>query len=50
MKKAGLKHLSPEHVAIEICRAAEFAQHRGLTAALDEMWSAGGKQSEPRWL
>jgi insertion element IS1 protein InsB len=45
-----LQHLPPEHVEIEICRADELAQRRGLTSELDEMWSYVGKKAEPRWL
>ena len=45
-----LQHLPPEHVEIEICRAEELAQRRGLTAELDEMWSYVRKKAEPRWL
>jgi insertion element IS1 protein InsB len=47
---AVLKHLHPEHVEVEICRAEELAQRRGLTSELDEMWSYVGKKAEPRWL
>jgi insertion element IS1 protein InsB len=45
-----LKHLHPEHVEIEICRADALAQRRGLTSEVDEMWSYVGKKAEPRWL
>ena len=45
-----LQHLHPEHVEVEICRADELAQRRGLTSELDEMWSYVGKKAEPRWL
>ena len=45
-----LQHLPPEHVEVEICRADELAQRRGLTSELDEMWSYVGKKAEPRWL
>ncbi len=45
-----LKHLDPEHVEVEICRAEELEQRRGLTSELDEMWSYVGKKAEPRWL
>jgi insertion element IS1 protein InsB len=48
--QATLKHLPPEHVEVEICRAEALAQRRGLTAELDEMWSYVGKKAEPRWL
>jgi len=45
-----LQPLPPEHVQVEICRADELAQRRGLTAELDERWSDVGKKAEPRWL
>jgi len=45
-----LKHLHPAHVEVEICRAEELEQRRGLTSELDEMWSDVGKKAEPRWL
>ena len=35
---------------MEICRAEELDQRRGLTSELDEMWSYVGKKAEPRWL
>ena len=50
MNQAVLKHLHPEHVEVEICRAEELAQRRGLTLELNEMWSDVGKKAEPRWL
>ena len=50
MNQAVLQHLPPEHVEVEICRADELAQRRGLASELDEMWSYVGKQVEPRWL
>ena len=50
VNQAVLKHLHPEHVEIEICRAEELEQRRGLTSELDEMWSYVGKKVEPRWL
>ena len=50
VNKAVLKHLHPEQVEIEMCRADELAQRRGLTSELDEMWSYVGKKAEPRWL
>ena len=50
VNKAVLKGLSPAHVEVEICRAEEVAQRRGLTSELDEMWSYVGKKAEPRWL
>ena len=39
VNQAVLQHLPPEHVEVEICRAEELAQRRGLTSELDEMWS-----------
>ena len=45
-----MKRLCPEHVEVESCRADEWAQRRGLTSELDEMWSYVGKKAEPRWL
>jgi insertion element IS1 protein InsB len=45
-----LQRLPPEQVEVEICRAEELAQRRGLTSELDEMWSYVGKKVEPRWL
>ena len=50
MNQAVLQYLPPEHVEVEICRADELAQRRGLTSELDEMWSYVGKKAEPRWL
>ena len=50
VNQAVLKHLHPEHVEVEICRAEELDQRRGLTSELDEMWSYVGKKAEPRWL
>jgi IS1 transposase len=50
MNMTVLKYLHPEQVEVEICRADELAQHRGLTSELDEMWSYVGKKAEPRWL
>lgn len=45
-----MTHVDPEQVEVEICRADELAQRRGLTSELDEMWSYVGKKAEPRWL
>ena len=50
MNKTALQYLHPEQVEVEICRADELAQRRGLTSELDEMWSYVGKKAEPRWL
>jgi insertion element IS1 protein InsB len=48
--QAVLQHLHPEHVEVEISRAEELAQRRGLTSELEEMGSFVGKKAEPRWL
>jgi insertion element IS1 protein InsB len=50
VNQAVLKHLHPEYVEVELCRADELAQRRGLTSELDEMWSYVGKKAAPRWL
>ena len=50
MNQVVLKQLHPEHVEIEICRADELSQRRGLDSELDEMWSYVGKKANPRWL
>ena len=50
VNQAVLTHVDPEQVEVEICRADELAQRRGLTSELDEMWSYVGKKAEPRWL
>ena len=50
MNQAVLQDLAPEHVEVEICRADELAQRRGLASELDAMWSDVGKKAEPRWL
>ena len=50
MNHAVFQHLHPAHVEVEICRAEELDQRRGLTSELDEMWSYVGKKAQPRWL
>ena len=50
MHKVVLQSLHPEQVEVEICRAEELDHRRGLTSALDAMWSEVGKQAELRWL
>ncbi len=45
-----LQSVHPEQVEVEICRAEELEQRRGLTAELDEMWSYVGKKANQRWL
>jgi hypothetical protein len=43
------KELPPEHVEVELCRADELAQRRGLASARDAMGRYVGQQAEPRW-
>ena len=50
MNQAVLQHLPPEHVEVEICRADELAQRRGLASELDEMWAYVARKTNPRWL
>ena len=50
MNQAVLRHLHPEHVEVEICRADELAQRRGVASELDEMWAYVAKKTNPRWL
>jgi insertion element IS1 protein InsB len=45
-----LESVHPEQVEVEICRAEELEQRRGLTAELDEMWSDVGKKANQRGL
>ncbi len=45
-----LRLLNPEQVEVEICRADELDQRRGLSSELDEMWSFVRATSNPRWL
>jgi insertion element IS1 protein InsB len=45
-----LQHLHPNHVEVEICRAEELAERRGLSSELDEMWAYVGNKANPRWL
>jgi insertion element IS1 protein InsB len=50
VNQAVLAYLNPEQVAVEICRADELEQRRGLTSELDEMWSYVRQKANPRWL
>ena len=50
MNRAVLQSVHPEQVEVEICRAEELEQRRGLTAELDEMWSHVGTKANQRWL
>ena len=45
-----LAYLNPEQVEVEICRADELEQRRGLISELDEMWSFVRQKANPRWL
>jgi insertion element IS1 protein InsB len=42
--------LNPEQVEVEMLRAEELDQRRGLSSELDEMWSFVARKSNPRWL
>jgi insertion element IS1 protein InsB len=42
--------LNPAQVEVEILRAEELDQRRGLSSELDEMWSYVARKSNPRWL
>ena len=42
--------LNPQQVEVEIWRDDELARRRGLSSALDEMWSYVRRKSNPRWL
>ena len=50
MNHAVLASLNPTQVEVEICRADELEQRRGLTSELDEMWAYVAKKANPRWL
>jgi insertion element IS1 protein InsB len=50
VNQAVLQHLPPKHVEVEIWRADELEVRRGLSSALDEMWSYGRSKAHPRWL
>ncbi len=47
---AVLQVLHPEHVEVEMCRAEELDQRRGLSSELDEMGSDVRSKANPRWL
>jgi insertion element IS1 protein InsB len=42
--------VNPERVEVEVWRADELDQRRGLSSELDEMWSFVSRKSNPRWL
>ena len=50
MNRALLAILNPKQVEVEILRAEELDQRRGLSSELDEMWSFVTRKSNPRWL
>jgi insertion element IS1 protein InsB len=50
VNRAVLRLLNPEQVEVEICRADELDQRRGLSSELDEMQSFVRAKSNPRWL
>jgi len=50
VNRALLAVLNPEQVEVEILRAEELDQRRGLSSELDEMWSFVKRQWNPRWL
>ena len=50
MNHSLLAILNPEQVEVEILRADELDQRRGLSSELDEMWSFVARKSNPRWL
>ena len=39
MNHAWLAIVNPDYVEVEICRADELDERRGLSSELDEMWS-----------
>jgi len=47
---AVLASLNPQQVEVEICRADELDERRGLSSELDEMWSFVARKSNPRWM
>jgi insertion element IS1 protein InsB len=50
VNQALLASVHPEHMEVEICRADELDQRRGLSSELDEMWSYVHSKANPRWL
>jgi insertion element IS1 protein InsB len=47
---AWLAIVNPDYVEVEICRADELDERRGLSSELDAMWSFVRAKSNPRWL
>jgi insertion element IS1 protein InsB len=50
VNQAVLRHLHAAHVEVEIWRADELAQRRGVASELDEMWAYVAKKTNSRWL
>ncbi len=50
MNRAVVAYRNPAHIEVEICRADELEQRRGLSSELDEMWSYVAKKANQRWL
>jgi insertion element IS1 protein InsB len=50
VNQAVLISLNPEQVEVDMCRAEELEQRRGLSSELDEMWAYVAKKANPRWL
>jgi len=42
--------VNPDHVEVEIYRADELEQRRGVSSELDEMWGFVRTKANPRWL
>ncbi|MEE8305354.1 MAG: IS1 family transposase [Candidatus Tectomicrobia bacterium] len=49
MNRAVVAYRNPAHIEVEICRADELEQRRGLSSELDEMWSYVAKKAKQRW-
>ncbi len=45
-----MAYLNAECVEVEICRADDLEQRRGLSSELDEMWAYVRQKANPRWL
>jgi len=45
-----LASVHPEQVEVEIWRADALEVRRGLSSALDDMWSFVQAKAQPRWL
>jgi hypothetical protein len=49
VNQAVLVSLHPEQVEVDMCRAEELEQRRGLSSELDDMWAYEAKKANPRW-